>query len=185
MISAMTGLLLATKIKLEKTRLRMEVISHLDLGDLDSRPSTGPLGRLTTVLRVRHGSARARRATRPYESLHAPARGASRVCVVLRWADCLSLMPPEMEARTGLPGEVEHLIAYAGTAGLLRLGYLSWAGWRIAAALFVYAGCLELHQGFVSGREPGLNGALASGAGAILGAIAATLIGRRTQQKAN
>jgi hypothetical protein len=50
MISAMTGLLLATKIKLEKTRLRMEVISHLDLGDLDSRPSTGPLGRLTTVL---------------------------------------------------------------------------------------------------------------------------------------
>ena len=74
----------------------------------------------------------------------------------------LSLMPREMEARTGLPGEVEHLIAYADTAGLLRLGYLSWAGWRIAAALFVY-----------------------SGAGAILGAIAATLIGRRTQQKAN
>lgn len=97
----------------------------------------------------------------------------------------LSLMPREMEARTGLPGEVEHLIAYAGTAGLFRLGYLSWAGWRIAAALFVYAGCLELLQGFVSGREPGLNGALASGAGAILGAIAATLIGRRTQQKAN
>jgi hypothetical protein len=31
MISATTGLLLATKIKLEKTRLRMEVISHLDL----------------------------------------------------------------------------------------------------------------------------------------------------------
>jgi hypothetical protein len=43
--------------------------------------------------------------------------------------------------------------------------------------------CLELLQGLVAGREPGLNGALASGAGAILGAIAAALIGRRAQQK--
>ena len=94
----------------------------------------------------------------------------------------LSLIPREMEARTGLPGEVEHLIAYAGTAGLLRLSYPSWAGWRMVAALLVYAVCLELLQGFVSGREPGLSGALASGAGAILGAIAAALIDRRAQQ---
>ena len=110
-------------------------------------------------------------------------RASAWFCVAL--IAFLSLIPREMGARTGLPGEAEHLIAYAGTAGLFRLGYPSWAGWRIVAALFVYACCLELLQGFVSGREPGLNGALASGAGAVLGAIAAALIARQAQQKAN
>ena len=82
----------------------------------------------------------------------------------------LSLIPHEMEVRTGLHGLIEHMIAYAGTAGLFRLAYLSWAGWRIAVVLFMYAGCLEVLQTFVPGRHPGLDGVLASGAGAVIGA---------------
>jgi VanZ family protein len=164
----------------------MEVIPPHDFGGLDRRASTGPLGRLTAVLRVRHGSARQIRYKGPMSRFMPPLavlRASAWFCLAL--IAFLSLIPREMEARTGLLGEVEHLIAYAGTAGLLRLSYPSWAGWRVVVAFFVYACCLELLQGFVSGREPGLNGALASGAGAIIGVIAATLIGRRAQQKAN
>src|SRR5215213_8984556 len=35
----------------------------------------------------------------------------------------LSLVPHSMEIRTPLPGGVEHAIAYAGTAVVLKLGY--------------------------------------------------------------
>ena len=91
----------------------------------------------------------------------------------------LSLIPHSMEVRTGLPGGIEHVIAYAGTAGLLRLAYPSWAGWRIVAALFVYAVCLEGLQSLAPGRGPGVEGALASGAGAVLGALGGALVSRK------
>jgi VanZ family protein len=88
----------------------------------------------------------------------------------------LSLIPHEMEVRTPWPGFVEHLLAYAGTAGLFGAGYRSWAVWRIAAALFFYAGLLEALQALVPGRHPELDGALVSGAGGFLGAFGGSLI---------
>ena len=101
-------------------------------------------------------------------------RTAAWFCVAL--IAVLSLMPHEAEVRTSLPGGVEHVIAYAGTAGLLRLAYPSWGGWRVVAALVVYGICLEGLQSFVPGRSAGAEGALASGAGAVLGATCAALI---------
>ncbi len=105
-------------------------------------------------------------------------RAGAWFCVAL--IGYLSLIPHEIEVRTGLPGEIEHVIAYAGTAGLFRLAYPSWAGWRIVVALSVYAACLEGLQSFVAGRSPGVEGALVSGAGAVLGALGAALISGRT-----
>jgi VanZ family protein len=103
-------------------------------------------------------------------------------CVLL--IALLSLLPTanEMGARpgTGLPGQIEHMIAYAGTAGLFGLAYPSWAAWRFVTALLVYAVCLEGAQSFVPGRNPSVDGALAGALGAILGAVGATLISRRT-----
>ncbi len=104
-------------------------------------------------------------------------RAGAWVCVAL--IAVLSLLPHEMEARTGLAGWIEHVIAYAGTAGLFRLAYPSWAGWQIVTGLFVYAALLEVLQGFVPGRSPGLVEAIVGGVGAVLGAIGAALIGSR------
>jgi VanZ family protein len=136
-------------------------------------------GRLTCAAWLRAGKTRYKGQMSRFMPPPSVLRACAWFCVAL--IAVLSLIPDEMEARTGLPGKVEHLISYAGTAGLLRLGYPSWVGWRIVAALFVYAGCLEVLQGFVPGRSPSLDGALASGAGAILGAIAAAWRGRRGQ----
>ena len=94
----------------------------------------------------------------------------------------LSLIPHHLEVRTGLPAFVEHMLAYAATGGLFGAGYLSWAWWQIASAMLVYAGCLEVLQALVPGRHPGFDGAFASGAGALLGALVAKLaVGSRLQ----
>jgi VanZ family protein len=101
-------------------------------------------------------------------------RASAWFCVAL--IAVLSLIPHEAEVRTALPSKVEHVIAYAGTAGLLRLAYPSWAGWRTVAVLVVYGISLEGLQGFASGRSPGIGDALASGVGAVLGATGAALL---------
>jgi len=73
----------------------------------------------------------------------------------------LSLVPHSMEIRTPLPGGVEHAIAYAGTAVLLKLGYPRKALFVIASALFGHSEVI---------------GALWSGGGALVGAFAAKAI---------
>jgi hypothetical protein len=88
----------------------------------------------------------------------------------------LSLVPHSMEIRTTLPGGVEHAIAYAGTAALLKLGYSRQPLWVIASALFAYSGVLEVLQTFVHGRHSEVVGALWSGGGALVGAFAAEAI---------
>jgi hypothetical protein len=88
----------------------------------------------------------------------------------------LSLVPHSMEIRTTLPGGVEHAIAYAGTAALLKLGYSRQPLWVIASALFAYSGVLEVLQTFVDGRLSEVVGALWSGGGALVGAFAAEAI---------
>ena len=96
-----------------------------------------------------------------------PFRAAGWTCVAL--ITYLSLVPQEMEVRTTLPAGVEHLIAYAGAAALLRLGHPRQGYWTIAAALFIYSAGLELLQAFSPGRHPGLGGAIWSGIGAFIG----------------
>ncbi len=86
-----------------------------------------------------------------------------------------------MEVRTSLPGWIEHAIAYAGAAGLLSLGYPLWSWHLVAAALFGYSGALEVLQGLAPGRHPGIDGAIASGAGAGVGAVLASLLHRRAE----
>ena len=75
-----------------------------------------------------------------------------------------------------MPGGVEHAIAYAGTAALLKLGYSRQALGVIASALFAYSGVLEVLQTFVGGRQAEVIGALWSGGGALVGAFAAKAI---------
>ena len=90
--------------------------------------------------------------------LGSAARVSAWICVAA--TAYLSLVPHSMEIRTPLPGGVEHAIAYAGTAVLLKLGYPHKALFVIASALFAYSGVLAVLQTFVGGRHSGVIGAL-------------------------
>jgi hypothetical protein len=92
----------------------------------------------------------------------------------------LSLVPHSMEIRTPLPGGLEHVIAYAGAAALMKLGYPRRAFWFIATAFFAYSGLMEASQAFVDGRHSEFEGALWSGAGAFSGACTAEYLLRWT-----
>ncbi|GJD96537.1 hypothetical protein [Methylobacterium iners] len=91
--------------------------------------------------------------------------------VVLVW---LSWIPQEWEARTGLRGEIEHALAYCGTAAIFAFAYQWTSRWRMAAALGALAAVLEIGQFWAPGRTPGF----ASFAASSLGAAIGVMIGR-------
>ena len=85
------------------------------------------------------------------------------VLVVLCW------IPQEWEARTGLPGLIEHAIAYCGTAAIFAFAYQDSRRWRLIAGFVVLAGVLEVGQLWVPGRTAQVAGFAASSIGAIAG----------------
>ena len=96
-------------------------------------------------------------------------------CVVL--LAVLSLLPAQAITRTGLPGQFEHFIAYAGSAAIAMAGYgLSRGGMRIIGGFWAYAGVLEYLQHFSPGRHPSLEDFAASALGALCGGLAITLL---------
>jgi VanZ family protein len=88
----------------------------------------------------------------------------------------LSLLPAEDMARTGLPGELEHFTAYAGSAALAVAGYgLNGNRLLIIGAFWLYAGVLECLQHFSPGRHPAFLDFAASALGALCGGLAVSL----------
>ncbi len=86
----------------------------------------------------------------------------------------LSLIPGDLQMRTGMPKTVEHFGAYFGVALILVLGRPS-IGHAAAAAIILsgFAFVMEVFQEFIPGRNGGLADAAASSAGAFAGAVAA------------
>ena len=98
-------------------------------------------------------------------------------CVVL--LAVLSLTPgEEIEAvRTDLPGQVEHIIAYAGSTAIAMAGYgLNRGPVRVIGWFWLYAGVLEYLQNFSPGRNPAVVDFAASAFGALCGAVAVALL---------
>ena len=89
----------------------------------------------------------------------------------------LSWIPREWEVRTGLAGQIEHVIAYAGTGVLLAFGFGPARAWRIGALLVLLAGVLEVGQIWIPGRTAQVIDFPASSAGAVLGTLAGRLAG--------
>jgi VanZ family protein len=85
----------------------------------------------------------------------------------------LSLLPAEDIVRTGLRGQFEHFIAYAGAGTIAALAYSRTAAWRLAAMFAAYAALLEIGQNFAPGRHPALIDAAASALGAAAGILLA------------
>jgi len=101
------------------------------------------------------------------------------VCVVL--LGVLSLLPlEEIEAvRTDLPGQIEHIIAYAGSTAIAVGGYgLNRGAARIIGCFWLYAATLEYLQNFSPGRNPALVDFAASALGTLCGGVAVVLLWR-------
>jgi VanZ family protein len=98
-------------------------------------------------------------------------------CVVL--LALFSLLPAQEMVRSGLPGQFEHFIAYAGSAAIAMLGYgLSRGSVRIIGGFWVYAGILEFLQHFSPGRHPSVEDFAASAFGALCGGLAVAVLCR-------
>ena len=99
-------------------------------------------------------------------------------CVVL--LAVLSLLPSEDMVRTGLPGRLEHVIAYAGSAAIAMAASGATRGVaQMIAGFWLYAGILEYLQHFSPGRHPSLGDFGASAFGALCGGLAVALLLRR------
>ena len=80
--------------------------------------------------------------------------------------------------RTGFPGELEHFVAYAGSASIAIAGYGARVV-RIVGLFSIYAGLLEYLQHFSRGRDPSIADFAVSALGTLFGALAAALIVKR------
>ena len=99
-------------------------------------------------------------------------------CCVLLLA-VLSLLPAQDMVRTGFPGQLEHSVAYAGSAAIAVAGYQRGGPLRIIGLFWVYAGLLEYLQHFAPGRHSAIEDFAASAFGAFAGGLAAALLVRR------
>jgi VanZ family protein len=99
-------------------------------------------------------------------------------CVIL--LAVLSLLPAQEMVRTGVPGQLEHLVAYAGSASVAMAGYWQSRGAvRIIGSFWGYAVLLEWLQRFSPGRHPAVEDFAASALGALCGGLAIALLWRR------
>ena len=89
-----------------------------------------------------------------------------------------SLIPGDMQIRTGIPKLLEHFGVYLATAGLLAMGFARPnARGVIALGLLALAGLCELAQNYIPGRSTTLADFGASGLGALLGVLVVYFMG--------
>jgi VanZ family protein len=92
----------------------------------------------------------------------------------------LFVLPELNTLRTGLPGQLEHLIAYAGSAAIGMAGYgASRGGARVIGGFWVYAAILEYLQHFSPDRHPAFADFAASAFGALCGGLAVAFLWQR------
>ena len=91
----------------------------------------------------------------------------------------VSLVPGDARPDTGLPGQIDHIIAYCGAAGLLGLGYpATKSRFGTIVMLISLAATLEVAQRWIPGRHPQFIDFAASVAGTSLGMLAAMVVHR-------
>jgi VanZ family protein len=92
----------------------------------------------------------------------------------------LSLLPAQEMVRTGLPGLLEHFVAYAASASIAMAAYFASQGMaRIISGFWMYAGILEFLQHFSPGRHPSIEDFAASALGALCGGLVVAAFGLR------
>jgi len=103
-------------------------------------------------------------------------------CVIL--LAVLSLLPAQDMVRTGIPGQLEHFVAYAGSVSLAIPGYGRRTAVRTLGLFCIYAGILEYLQYFSPGRQPSIADFAASALGVFFGGLAAAVLMARPRKDA-
>jgi len=105
-----------------------------------------------------------------------------RLCWLAGWLGILvicilSILPGSERPHTGAPGQIEHMMAYALTAGALVLRYpRRWL--PIIVSLSALSVALEVAQIFIPARHAQMRDVVASGGGAAIGAVFAFAVAR-------
>jgi hypothetical protein len=111
-----------------------------------------------------------------------PLTSIAKLCWIAGWAGIamiciLSIVPGSERPHTGAPGQIEHMMAYALTAGALALRYpRRWLS--IIVSLSALSVMLEAAQVFIPARHAQIRDIIASGGGAAVGAALAVIIAR-------
>ena len=95
----------------------------------------------------------------------------------------LSVIPGDLQIRTGAPKDLEHFIAYLGVGAILAFarGPNRRAG-LVVVFLVALSACLEIIQHWIPGRTPDIADWIASSLGAIAG-VAVTLLWSRMMEQ--
>ena len=83
----------------------------------------------------------------------------------------LSTLPGSLRPHTGWSGDLEHFVAYAGTAALIQLGLPKLRRWREVILLSLASAVFEGLQNWIPERGPAIDNWAASTAGAVVGMI--------------
>jgi VanZ family protein len=93
-----------------------------------------------------------------------------------------SLIPESERISTGLPGKLEHCLAYSMTGFLLALSIRARNGPILAAAFLSWLACvLEFLQQWAPGRHPRVSDAIVGAVAAMIGAAFAGRFLKRVQ----
>jgi hypothetical protein len=91
----------------------------------------------------------------------------------------LSLLPAQDMVRIGIPGQLEHFVAYAGSATIAIPGYGRRGAVRIIGLFWIYAGILESSSIFRRLRHPSVADFAGIGARSVLWRARRSLLARR------
>ncbi len=88
----------------------------------------------------------------------------------------LSLLPGNERPHTGFSGNIEHVVAYAGTAGFAALALVRRPVVGLVIAFSAASALFEICQIWIPGRSAGFDNWFASSLGALIGVCAARYI---------
>lgn len=87
----------------------------------------------------------------------------------------LSTLPGVDRPHTGFSGNLEHFVAYLGTAFFVSGAFSRIRGAKTVLILSIASASFEIMQIYIPGRGPGVDNWMASTAGAIAGVLCARL----------
>lgn len=108
--------------------------------------------------------------------LRTASRLATLMCITA--VGIVSLAPAEAVVRTSVGGQIEHVVAYAGTTFTAATAYGGYGNVRVSFALLAYAGALEFLQRFSPGRTSSFEDYMFSAAGVLAGMAAVVILGK-------
>lgn len=94
----------------------------------------------------------------------------------------LSLVPPQLRPETGAPHNVEHFALFAAAGLAFGFGY-SRRPARVAFALIIFAGAIELAQKLIPGRHARLSDFIVDAAAMCVSVVVGSIVAAHYEQR--